>query len=69
MVRGGTITAKQLFEGCAEHVDHPGIYGFSVQCAPGMTANGAGQPGLGDPAMMSTGHPALPVDLQVPPNP
>jgi hypothetical protein len=32
VVRGGVASAQQLMNGCAEHIDHPGIYGFSVQC-------------------------------------
>jgi hypothetical protein len=33
VLRGGTSTGQQLFNGCAEHFDVPGIYGFSVQSA------------------------------------
>ena len=38
IVRGGIATAAQLANGCGDHLDHPGIHGFSVQAEPGMEA-------------------------------
>jgi RHS repeat-associated protein len=37
VVRGGVTTPKQLQAGTAEHRGVPGLTGFSVQSAPGMT--------------------------------
>ena len=37
VVRGGLATAESLINGTAEHVDVPGLVGFSVQARNGAT--------------------------------
>jgi predicted TPR repeat methyltransferase len=37
VVRGGAASKEQLMNGVAEHKAVPGLYGFSVQTAPGKT--------------------------------
>ena len=46
VVRGGVVTSEQLQNGCSEHAEAPGIYGFSVQSAPAKTVDELARAGL-----------------------
>jgi hypothetical protein len=45
VVRAGVATAQRLIEGYAQHKGAPGLYGFSVQYAPGATVEQLAQAG------------------------
>src|SRR5579884_1217939 len=45
VVRAGVATAQALTAGYAEHDEVPGLFGFSVQYAPGLTIEDLAQAG------------------------